>query len=233
VRVFVAGAAGAIGRPLMPMLVAAGHEVTGTTRSTERAAWLESVGAHPAIVNAYDRDAIASAVADARPEVVINQLTDLTKGFAVEDVVKTQRIREVAGPHLLDAAVAAGSRRLISQSGAWLYADGPIPHDESHPFRQPTTEPRDASLRGIIELERLTLGTPGIEGVVLRYGFFYGPGTAYELAAYAPEPRVGVEAAARATAAAVEHGPAGIYNVVDDNDRVSNARARDHLGWQP
>ena len=232
-RVFVAGAAGAIGRPLIPMLVSDGHEVTGTTRSTERAAWLESVGARPALVDAFDRDALAAAVADARAEVVINQLTDLTKGFAVEDLVKTGRIREEAGRHLVDAATAAGAARIVAQSGAWLYAEGRIPHDESHPLRQPTTEPRDASLRGIIELERLTLTTPGIDGVVLRYGFFYGPGTAYELAAYASEPRVSIEGAARATAAAVEHGLVGIYNVVDDNDAVSNARARDLLGWQP
>ena len=108
----------------------------------------------------------------------------------------------------------------------------PAPHHESHPLRTPTTDARDASLRGVIELERLVTQTPGIDGVVLRYGFFYGPNTAWE-ADTAPSPRVSVRAAARATLLAVDRGPAGVYNVVDDDEAVSNRRARDLLGWRP
>ena len=223
-RIFIAGAAGAIGRQLVPMLVQAGHEVTGTTRSNDRAGWLASVGARPVVVDAYDRAALRSAVVDSRPDVVINQLTDLAKGFGAEDLARTGRLREVGTRNLFEAAVAAGARRLVAQSGAWLYAEGPMPHTESHPLRL-----EDVPL---LELERLVTGTPGIEGVVLRYGFFYGPNTAWT-ADKAPEPHVSVEAAARATAAAVERGPAGIYNVVDDNDAISNARARELLGWHP
>jgi nucleoside-diphosphate-sugar epimerase len=228
-RVFVAGAAGAIGRQLISLLVGAGHDVTGTTRSTERAEWLASAGARPIIVDAYDRDALRAALADARPDVVVHELTDLARGFDAENLASSGRLREVGTRNLVDAAVAAGAGRLVAQSGAWLYADGPLPHDESHPLRNPTDSP---DVRGIVELERVVMGTPGIDGIVLRYGFFYGPNTAFR-AENAPEPHVSVEAAARATAAAVERGPAGIYNVVDDNNAITNARARNLLGWQP
>lgn len=231
-RIFVAGAAGAIGRQLVPMLVEAGHHVTGTTRSEGRAAWLEGAGAEPVVVDAYDADAVRTAVLDARPEVMIHQLTDLALGFGPDEVARTGRLREVGTRNLVDAAVDAGTRRLVAQSGAWLYADGPLPHDESHPLRTPTSDPADASLRGVVELERLVTQTRGLDGVVIRYGFFYGPNTAWE-ADTAPAPRVSVRAAAHATLLAVERGPAGIYNVVDDDEAVSNRRARDVLGWRP
>ena len=232
-RIFVAGGAGAIGRHLVPVLVAAGHAVTGTTRSPERATWLAEVGATPSVVDALDADAFRAAVVESRPDVVINQLTDLAGGFGPDDLVKTGRIRTEATRTLVDAALEVGARRVIAQSGAWLYADDPPPpHDESHPLRTPTDRPQDASLRGILALEPLTLSTPGIEGVVLRYGFFDGPGTAYE-ARNAPRPRVGVGAAARATALAIGDVPAGVYNVVEDDPEVSNRRAIEVLGWTP
>ena len=231
-RIFVAGAAGAVGRQLIPMLVGAGHAVSGTTRSAERAAWLRSAGATPAILDALDEGAVHAAVRDARPEVLIHQLTDLALGFEREDVAKTARLREIGTRHLVAAALAAGSRRFVAQSGAWLYADGPVPHDESHPLRTPTDSPRDTSLRGILDLERQVAAAEGLEGVILRYGFFYGPGTAWE-AENAPSPRVSVEAAARATLLAVDHGTPGVYNVVSDDNAVSNRRARDLLGWTP
>lgn len=231
-RIFVAGAAGAIGRQLVPMLVEAGHAVTGTTRSEDRARWLDGAGAEAVLVDAFDADAVRTAVLGARPEVVIHQLTDLALGFGPEEVAKTGRLREVGTRNLVDAALAAGTPRLIAQSGAWLYADGPIPHDESHPLRAPTVDARDASLRGVIELERLVTQTPGLDGVVLRYGFFYGPNTAWE-ADTAPAPRVSVRAAAGATLLAVDRGPAGVYNVVDEDNGVTNSRARDLLGWRP
>lgn len=232
VRIFLAGATGAIGRQLVPLLVAAGHEVTGTTRSRERAETLERSGARAAIVDAYDAGAVQGAMAASRPEVVIHQLTDLRLGFGPEELVKNSRLREVGTRNLVDAAVASGARRMVAQSGAWLYAPGPAPRDETHPLRTPAPSPEDASLRAIIELERLVTQTPGVEGVVLRYGFFYGPGTAWE-ASTVPRPSVSVAAAAHATLLAVDHGPSGIYNVVDDDDAISNRRARDLLSWRP
>lgn len=229
---FVAGAAGAIGRQLVPMLVAAGHDVAGTTRSEERAAWLRSIGAESLVVDAYDRDALIAAVCDAAPEVVVHELTDLANGFGPAELASTGRLREVATRNLVDAALASGARRMVAQSGAWLYASGPTPHDESHPLRTPSESPDDDALHGIVVLERLVAGTPGLEGVILRYGFFHGPRTAWR-PDNAPEPHVGVEAAARATALAVERGEPGIYNVVDDNQAISNRRAKEILGWSP
>ena len=231
-RVFVAGAAGAIGRELVPLLVRDGHAVWGTTRSVERAAWLESVGARAVVLDAYDRDAVVRSVSEAGAEVVINQLTDLASGFGTDELARTGRLREVGTRNLVDAAVAAGARRVIAQSGAWLYADGPTPHDESHPLRTPTSDPADASLRGIIALERMVTGIRAVDGVVLRYGFFYGPGTAWSRDE-APAPRVSVDGAARATALAVSRGTTGAYNIVDDGPQVSNRRAREELGWCP
>ena len=231
-RIFVAGAAGAVGRQLTPMLVEAGHQVTGTTRSPERADWLRSVGAEPAVVDAFDADAVHASVVASMPEVVIHQLTDLALGFGAQELAKTQRLREAGTRNLVAAALAVGSHRLVAQSGAWLYADGPTPHDETHPLRAATDEPRDAPLRGIIELERQVTGATALDGVILRYGFFYGPGTAWE-AETPPQPRVAVEAAARAALLAVERGPAGVYNVVDDGGPVANRKARDLLRWTP
>jgi nucleoside-diphosphate-sugar epimerase len=231
-RVFVAGGTGVIGRALVPMLVGAGHEVTGTTRSAEHASWLASVGVRPVIVDVYDAGALRSAAVAARPEVLIHQLTDLAGGFSPDDLARNARLRRTGTANLVAAAEAADARRLIAQSIAWLYADGPLPHDETHPLRAPTDAPSDESLRGVLELERLVLESGAFEGVVLRYGALYGPGSGAD-EADAPIPRVSVEGAARAALLAMEHGAPGIYNVVDDNDLVSNAHAIRELGWRP
>ena len=232
-RIFVAGAAGIIGRELVPMLVAGGHDVTGTTRSPERAGWLEGIGANAEVVDAYDAKALSDAVVRAVPEVVIHQLTDLARGFEPSDIAATARLRTEGTRNLVDAARTAGATRMVAQSGAWLYADGPIPHRETDPLLDPERHPDSLGLLGILELERLVTRTPGLEGVVLRYGFFYGGETGTDRAAQL-QPRVSVEAAARATVLALERGTAGtIYNVVDDDPAVSNARAREGLGWNP
>jgi nucleoside-diphosphate-sugar epimerase len=107
-----------------------------------------------------------------------------------------------------------------------------VPHEETDPLRTPTADPKDTSLRAVIELERLVTRTPDLDGVVLRYGFFYGPHTAWR-PDNAPPPRVAVEAAARAAMLAIDHGPPGIYNVVDDDEAISKRRARQLLGWTP
>lgn len=230
-RVFVAGAAGAIGRQLVPMLIEAGHQVTGTTRSNEKAEWLRSTGAEPSVVDVYDRDALQVAVAAARPDVVIQQLTDLAAGFGPNQLRANTRLRQVGTRNLIDATLAAGARRLIAQSGAWLYAPGPRPHSETDPLKDPAQAPDDLTLSGVLELERMVSRTAGIDGIVLRYGFLYGPGTARETSG--EEPSVHVAAAAAAAALAVDRGPAGIYNIVDDGGSVSNRLAREALGWRP
>jgi nucleoside-diphosphate-sugar epimerase len=233
-RLFVAGVTGAIGRRLVPFLVAAGHDVTGITRSRERAEALEALGVQAVVVDAFDADALTAAVAAARPDVVIHQLTDLGGppggGLGSDRLARTARLRTIGTANLVRAAVSAGAGRIVAQSLALCYAAGPEPHGEEDPLG--VTEPwMSITLPGLIELERQVRGEPELEGIVLRYGLLYGPGAATDR----PDDPVAVhvDAAAAATALAVDHGAPGVYNVVDDGGPVSNAKARAELGWHP
>lgn len=233
-RILIAGATGTIGRRLLPLLVNAGHDVTGTTRRRDGAAAIRAAGARPVIVDAFDRDAFVDALAVARPEVVIHQLTDLgpsTGGpITDEQLARTARLRSIGTANLMEAAAAAGTARVVAQSLALLYVPGPEPHVEIDPLG--ISEPWMAiTLPGILELERLVTSTPGVDGIVLRYGLLYGPGAA------TPRPSgpttVHVDDAAGAAALAVDHGTAGVFNIVDDGGPVANAKARVELGWTP
>jgi nucleoside-diphosphate-sugar epimerase len=233
-RILVFGAAGAIGRQLVPMLIAGGHVVAGTTRDRARASWLTSAGAEPVVVDVFDADAVKRALHRLRPDVVMNQLTDLTAGFGRAQVEATARLRATGSRVIVDAMQASNARRLVAQSAAWIYAPGPTPHTEDDPLRSAEGDSADPVAVGVTQLERLTLETPGIDGVVLRYGYLYGPGTAYATRAEAGDgPTVHVEDAARAAALSAERGAAGVYNIVDDGGTVSSARARAGLGWEP
>jgi nucleoside-diphosphate-sugar epimerase len=233
-RIFVAGVTGAIGRRLAPILVEAGHDVIGSTRKPDQADRLRELGVRPVIVDAYDADALTAAVVAARPDVVINQLTDLggtrDGGLSDDRLARTARLRSIGTANLVRAAVAAGAGRLIAQSLALCYATGREPHGEDDPLG--VTEPwMSITIPGVIELERLVRSEPSIEGVALRYGLLYGPGAATE------EPddpiAVHVDAAAWGAALAVDHGAPGVYNIVDDGGPVSNAKARSELDWRP
>ena len=237
-RVFVAGAAGAIGCQLLPMLLADGHAVWGTTRSPQRADWIRSIGATPVILDAFDAEAVLTAVAGAHPDVIVHQLTDLARGFERQDLEANTRLRQVGTRNLVDAALAAGSGRFVAQGAAWLYvspAPGTVSDTEAvvetDPLLTLEQAPDNPVLPGILELERLVLDTPGIEGLVLRYGFLYGPGTARDEPGDSPS--VHVIAAARAAALAVRQGEPGPCNIVDDGQGISNERARTMLGWRP
>ena len=167
-RIFLAGAAGAIGRRLVPLLVATGHEVTGTTRSQEKAAALKTQGATPAIVDVFDASALQQAVADAHPEIVIHQLTDLSAKNMDEARERNARIRIEATPNLMQAAKAAGARRVVAQSIAFAYAPGPEPLDETAPLGLQGEGAAKRSAEGVAALERAVLQTAGLEGVAMR-----------------------------------------------------------------
>jgi nucleoside-diphosphate-sugar epimerase len=233
-RIFLAGAGGAIGRRLTPLLARMGHEVFGTTRAAERAAQIEAMSAHPVVVDIFDRDALVAAVIAARPEAVIHQLTDLpsapgTPGY--EGALKRNaRLRTEGTRNLIAATAAAGAKRLIAQSIAFAYAPGEGPRQESDPLETGATGSRAITIQGVIALEEAVLRALNIDAVVLRYGFFYGPGTWNEKPARPPS--IHIDAAAHAALLALKGAP-GIYNIADDDGAVSIARARKALGFDP
>jgi nucleoside-diphosphate-sugar epimerase len=232
-RIFLAGATGAVGRRLVALLLRAGHEVTGTTRSADKASRLEASGIRPAIVDVFDALALARAVAAAEPEIIIHQLTDLPRepdrALIEAASARNARLRSDGTRNLIDAALHAGARRCIAQSNAFLYAPGPEPHGETDPLD--AGGPRARVVEGVLALEQLVTRTPGIEGIVLRYGRFYGPGTwNAEPAGRTP---VHVDAAARAAELAITRGAPGIYNVAEDDGSVRIEKARRELGWDP
>jgi nucleoside-diphosphate-sugar epimerase len=238
-RVFLAGATGAIGRRLVPQLVDSGHEVVGTTRTPEKVDGLRLAGATPVVLDGKDGEAVRRDVMEAKPEVVIHQMTALSgtldfRHFA-ETFAETNVLRTETTDWLLDAAVEAGARRFIAQSfTGWPneQSGGPVKTEGDPLISNPTGQVRE-TVEAIYHLEAATTGTPGIEGLALRYGGFYGPGNALgkggemlEAVARGQIPIVGggtgiwsfihIEDATAATALAVERGDPGVYNIVDD-----------------
>jgi nucleoside-diphosphate-sugar epimerase len=233
-RIFLAGASGAIGRRLVPLLLGAGHEVTGTTRSAANANELERAGVRPAVLDVFDAPAVVGAVRTARPEVVIHQLTDLPREFDEARIAasysRNARIRTEGTRNLVAAAQAASVRRFIVQSIAFAYSPGGEPHPETDPLNLADAA-RAVTVKGAADMERQVLACPGMEGIVLRYGLLYGPGTWAE--APGRKPALHVDAAAHAALLAVGRGEAGIYNIADDDGAVSIAKARTELGFDP
>ena len=214
-QIFLAGASGAIGSRLTPLLLGAGHDVCGSTRSAAKAEALRALGAEPVVVDVFDAAALARAVASARPDVVIHQLTDLPKDLDPREmgaaIVRTARIRSEGTLNLVRAALAAGARRLVAQSIAWAYAPGAEPHAETDPLDTGAEGDGAINVQGLIALEDLTLKSPPLEGVVLRYGQLYGPGTPFDRPSR--EVPLHVDAAAYAALLAVSQGDPGIYNI--------------------
>jgi len=245
-KIFVAGATGVLGGALVPQLVARGHEVVGMTRGASKQDMVRSLGARPVVADALDPDAVAEVVASAEPEVIVHELTALSGPMSARDMrhperfsgaIMTNRLRTEATDHLVAAGRAAGARRFVAQSfAAFRFArtGGPV-QTEADPLDPNPPAALRAALVGILHVERAVTTIEWGEGLVLRYGGFYGPGTAISLEPDAPMaapirkrrfPIVGggggvwshvhIDDAAAATAIAVERGRPGIYNVVDD-----------------
>lgn len=237
-RVFLAGASGVIGRPVTMRLLAGEHQVFAMTRSPQRAADLQRIGATAVVCDVFDRERLQRVVEQARPDAVVHQLTALPKRIDPRKIktqlAATNRLRTEGTRILLEAAVASGAARFLAQSISFAYGPegaGPKTEDSELYDRPP------ASFAGVVravqDLEAATLGSSPLAGVVLRYGFFYGPGTAYAPdGSFAAEVRarrvpivgrgggvwsfIHVDDAARATVAALESGAPGVYNIVDD-----------------
>jgi nucleoside-diphosphate-sugar epimerase len=237
-RVLVAGASGAIGRPLLPKLVAAGHEVTGMTRREERMGAIQAAGATPVQCDVFSPDEVEKALREAQPEVVVHLLTSLPPRVdyrAKQDpLAPTNRLRGEGTRNLIAAARSAGARRLIAESVAFFYApQGDWVKGEEAPLFLDAPGVLGSAAQALSDLERQVGEAEGIEGLVMRYGWLYGPGTYFDRDGSQTEdalkrrlPIVGkgdgtfsflhVEDAASATVAAVERGAPGAYNVVDD-----------------
>ncbi len=245
-KVFVAGATGVLGRALIPQLVAQGHEVIGMTRSSSKQELVRSLGAGPMVADALDADAVAQAVASAEPEVIVHQLTALSGKMSVRDMrhperssvaTMTNRLRTEATDHLLAAGRAVGARRFVAQSFAafrWARTGGLV-QTEADPIDPDPPAALRVPLVGVLHVEQAVPTIEWGEGLVLRYGGLYGPGTAMSrapdavMAALVRKRRfpivgdgggvwshVHIDDAAAATVAAVDHGQPGIYNIVDD-----------------
>jgi len=229
---FLAGASGAIGRRLAPLLVADGWRVVGTTRFANKAPMLREMNVEPVVVDVFDADALRDILTKLQPEIVIHQLTDLPPGLDPDKMaaalVRNARIRDEGTRNLVSAAVQAGARRMIAQSIAFLYADGPLPHSEDDPLIADSEPVLGGTVRGVVSLERQVLDAP-LDGVVLRYGLLYGPGTGFD-AATGPG-SVHVDAAAKAAELAVTRAVPGIYNVTETDGSVSSEKAVRMLGW--
>ncbi|HTT51136.1 MAG TPA: NAD(P)-dependent oxidoreductase [Streptosporangiaceae bacterium] len=236
-RIFVAGATGVIGQQLLPELVARGHQVTGTTRSPAKLDRLRALGADPVILDGRDGTAVGEAVARAEPEVVIHEMTTLAGASLANlrrfdrEFAATNRLRSTGTDHLLAAAQAAGARRFIAQSYAGWPGDrnGAPVQTEQDPLDPDPPAGQRESMAAIRHLEQVVPAAAGLAGLVLRYGSLYGYGASdefFELARQRKVPVIGsgagiwsflhVADAASATAAAVQHGGPGVYNVVDD-----------------
>lgn len=234
--VFLAGATGVIGRRLVRLLRTDGHGVVGTTRSPAKTDLLRSLGATSMVVDVFDAAALERAVAAARPDVIIHQLTDLPTvpddpaAIALRGE-RNARLRRDGTRHLMAAARATGVGRVIAQSIAWAYAPGEGARVEADPLDSAATGARGVTVAGIIALEEQVLGTPGIAGLVLRYGRLYGPETWTETPS-GPAP-LHVDAAADAARRALAHGRSGIYNVAEEDGAVSSEKARREFGFDP
>ena len=232
-NVFIAGGTGAIGRLLVPLMVEAGHRVVSLTRAAERASQLEQMGAKAVVGDVYDATRLARLVKEAEAEVVIHQLT----AFGAQEgdpLAETIRVRIDGTRNLVAAARAAGARRFIAQSISFVCSPaGTGLTDEATPLYLDSPQALRPLVESVASLERQTLEAPGMKGTVLRYGWFYGPGTNYDPADAIPRairkgrmPIVGEGAgtysfinlrdAAAATMKGIQHEASGIYNIVDD-----------------
>jgi 2-alkyl-3-oxoalkanoate reductase len=235
-RIFLAGATGVIGRRLIPLLIAEGHEVTGMTRSPEKVEELRATGAQPVVADALDGAAVRAAVRDAQPDAVIHQLTALPQRIdprkIERDFAMNDRLRSEGTRHLIDAAQAVGAGRILAQSIAFAYAPAPsgAPHREGDRLNLDASGPIRRSMLALADLEGTVLAA---DGLVLRYGYFYGPGSAISPTGSVAQdvtrrrlPIIGrgqgvwsfihVDDAARATVLALTEGKTGAYNIVDD-----------------
>lgn len=231
--IFIAGASGVIGKPLAKLLLDAGWTVYGTTRTEAKAEELAAMGVKPVIVDVFDKEAVAKAVAEAKPGVLSHQLTDLPDGLAADQMeaalVRNARIREEGTANLVAAAQAAGVEKFIAQSIAFVYEPGDVPFTEESALLNFEDPAYGETSRAVHSLEQQTLNGKFV-GVVLRNGLLYGTGTGFD-APFEGMPSVNVDAAVNAAFLAVNQTEPGVFNIADDSPLISSEKAKSALGW--
>jgi nucleoside-diphosphate-sugar epimerase len=233
-NVLVAGATGALGARLVPLLLARRHHVVGMTRSARKAAALRAAGAESMVIDVFDSAALSKGLADVRPNLLVHLLSDLPPGLPPdrmdEGTRRNARMRSEGTQNLVAAALGAGVRRMVAHSIAWMYAPGPEPHAEGDPLDVSAAGTRAITVRGVADLERWVLSSPPIQGTVLRLGHLYGPGTGVGAA---DPPALHVDAAAAALLIAIEDEHPGIFNVAEPSGHLSTERTQRELSFDP
>lgn len=227
--IFLAGASGVIGHPLARMLVDAGHTVFGTTRSAHKAEKLAGIGVKPVVVDVFDAQALKEAVVAARPDTVLHQLTDLPDGLAAdqmaEALVRNARIRDEGTRNLIAAAQAAGAKRFVAQSIAFVYAPNDGPNTEESPLLDFDDPTYGETARAVHSLEQQTLNGGFDTAIVLRNGWFHGADSGIDTPVdFAPP--LHVDAAVQAAFLATQGGGSGIYNVAEADPRLDTSKFR-------
>lgn len=234
-KVFVAGASGVIGKPLCQMLIKNGWSVYGTTRSEAKAEILKELGIKPIVLDVYDHKKLEEILMEIKPKIVMHQLTDLPDGLdsskMTEALVSNAKLRDVGTRNLVQASIKAGVKKLIAQSIAFVYEPSTLPHTEESPLLNFDDPIYGETSKAVASLEEQVCNGPFV-GVVLRNGLLYGPETGFD----APVdfvPPVHVEAAAYAAFLAISCNKNTIYNVSDDDERVSTNKVKSELQWKP
>lgn len=232
-KIFVAGATGVIGKRLCQMLIQNNWIVYGTTRYEEKSKMLEEIGVKPVVVDVFNAKELEQAITSIKPHIVFHQLTDLPAGLDPTKMeaalVRNAKLREEGTKNLVHAATKANVKKMIAQSIAFVYEPGALPHTEKSPLLNFDDPTYGETSRAIASLEQQVLNAPFI-GIVLRNGLLYGPDTGFD----APVdfvPPVHVDAAAHAAFLAINCDASGIYNVADDDKRLSSEKIKSALGW--
>lgn len=234
-KVFVAGASGVVGIPLCTMLVKAGWTVYGTTRSENKTQMLRNIGVEPVVLDVYDFAKLEKVLLEIKPDIVYHQLTDLPDGLdpdkMEEALVSNAKLRVEGTKNLVTASTKAGVSKMIAQSIAFVYEPGVLPHTEESSLLNFDDPVYGSTSKAVASLEEQVINGSFI-GIVLRNGLFYGSGTGFDNPVEFL-PAVHVEAAAYAALLAINCGENAIYNIGDDDERLSSNKAKRDLDWSP
>lgn len=234
-KVFIAGASGVIGIRLCKMLVDAGWDVYGTTRSEKNVELLKNIGVKPIVIDVYNADKLTEILTSIKPKIVYHQLTDLPDGLAPdkmkEALESNAKLRDIGTRNLVNASIEANVEKMIAQSIAFVYEPSDTPHSEESALLNIDDEAYGSTSKAVASLEEQVLNAP-FTGIVLRNGLLYGKDTGFDTPVDFVPP-VHVDAATHASLLALNYEKNGIFNITDDDERVVTSKAKELLNWDP